>query len=86
MLIWQKFRLRRGIRQGGTVLGTYRFLGSTVQLMKTEDERLRWTCDCEVFQRQGAHRVPLWCKHISRAAARRSLERMTRRGALAWGG
>lgn len=68
------------------MLGTYRFFGSTVLLLKSADERLRWTCDCDTFQRQRAHREPLWCKHISGAAARRSLERTTRRVSLAWGG
>jgi hypothetical protein len=51
-------------------------------VLKTGDDRILWTCDCEKFRRQVKHREPLWCKHIAKAAARRSLERLTRRVAL----
>lgn len=85
MLNWLRIRPWRRPRQEGTVLETYRFLSRTVRLLQTEDRHLRWTCDCEMFRRQGAHRERLWCKHIAWAAARRSLERLSRRVALAWG-
>lgn len=81
MLRFMPFRLPR--RQEGrgdaTVLGTYFFSSRTVQVLRTSDERIVWTCDCERFRRQGRRETPLWCKHIAKAAARRSLERLTAR-------
>jgi hypothetical protein len=75
------FRLpKRQVRGGdATVLGTYFFSNRTVQVLSTSDERIVWTCDCERFRRQGQRDIPLWCKHIAKAAARRSLERLTAR-------
>jgi hypothetical protein len=61
------------------VLGTYSFTSRTVQVLKTADDHILWTCDCDKFRRQAGQREPLWCKHIAKAAARRSLERLTRR-------
>jgi hypothetical protein len=75
------FRLpKRQVRRGdSTVLGTYLFSSRTVQVLRTGDERIEWTCDCDRFRGQGPRETPLWCKHIAKAAARRSLERMTGR-------
>jgi hypothetical protein len=64
------------------ILGTYSFPSRTVRVVKMDDERIRWTCDCEKFLRQSSSREPLWCKHIAKAAARRSIERLTRRVAV----
>ena len=81
MLRAMPFRLpkRQGRRGDATVLGTYYFSSRTVQVLRTSDERIEWTCDCERFRRQGQRETPLWCKHIAKAAARRSLERLTAR-------
>lgn len=81
MLLHMPFRLpKRQARRGdSTVLGTYLFSSRTVQVLRTSDERIEWTCDCERFRRQGPRGTPLWCKHIAKAAARRSLERLTAR-------
>jgi hypothetical protein len=75
------FRLPKRLARGGdaTVLGTYHLASHTVHVLRTGDERIEWTCDCERFRRQGRLETPLWCKHIAKAAARRSLERLTRR-------
>lgn len=78
-----KFSRRRNPRGEPAVLGTYTFPSRTVQVLQTQDERIQWTCDCEKFRRQTANREPLWCKHIAKAAARRSIERLTRRVAVA---
>ena len=75
-----RFRRRRPAQN--EVLGTYSFPSRTVQVLKTHDDRILWTCDCEKFRRQDGQREPLWCKHIAKAAARRSLERLTRRVAV----
>ena len=75
-------RFRRRPDTQNEVLGTYSFPSRTVQVLKTQDDRILWTCDCDRFRRQ-THREPLWCKHIAKAAARRSLERLTRRVSIA---
>lgn len=81
MLQPMPFRLpkRQGRRDNATVLGTYFFSSRTVKVLRTSDEHIEWTCDCERFRRQGRLETPLWCKHIAKAAARRSLERLTAR-------
>jgi len=77
-------RLRRRMkpRQPVAVLETYSFPSRTVQVVKTDDERIQWICDCEKFRRWTSLKEPLWCKHIAKAAARRSIERLTRRVAV----
>jgi hypothetical protein len=85
MLMWLRIRTWRQAPHNATVVGTYRFLRRTVQVLRTEDKRIEWVCDCDTFRRQSVHRQPLWCKHIARAAALRSLQRMTRRVALVLG-
>jgi hypothetical protein len=74
-----RLRRRSRLQSPVTVLGTYAFPTRTVQVVLTEDERIQWICDCEKFQRWTAHKEPPWCKHIAKAAARRSIERLTRR-------
>jgi hypothetical protein len=83
MLELMPFRLpkRQDSRGNAKVLGTYLFSSRTVQVLQTRDEHIEWTCDCERFRSQGGRDTPLWCKHIAKAAARRSLERLTRRRA-----
>ena len=78
-----RFRRRAGMQN--EVLGTYSFPSRTVQVLKTQDDRILWRCDCDKFRRQASAREPLWCKHIAKAAARRSLERLTRRVAVGRG-
>jgi hypothetical protein len=77
-------RLRRRSRPQpqGEVLGTYSFPSRTVQVVLTADERIQWVCDCEKFSRWRTRKEPPWCKHIAKAAARRSIERLTRRVAV----
>jgi len=75
-------RFRRRPAGQNEVIGTYSFPSRTVQVLKTHDDRILWTCDCDKFRRQNGQREPLWCKHIAKAAARRSLERLTRRVAV----
>jgi hypothetical protein len=75
-------RIRRRKPAENEVLSTYSFTSRTVQVLRTGDDRILWTCDCDKFRRQEGQREPLWCKHIAKAAARRSLERLTRRVAI----
>jgi hypothetical protein len=83
MLRHMPFRLplRAARSTDATVLGTYSFASRTVQVqvLRTSAGQIEWTCDCERFRLQGRRATPLWCKHIAKAAARRSLERLTAR-------
>jgi hypothetical protein len=75
-------RFRRRPESSNEVLSTYSFTNRTVRVLRTGDDHILWTCDCDKFRRQTGQREPLWCKHIAKAAARRSLERLTRRVAV----
>ena len=77
-----RLRRRSKTQPAVTVLGTYSFPTRTVQVVLLEDERIQWVCDCDKFRRWSTHREPPWCKHIAKAAARRSIERLTRRSAV----
>ena len=67
-------RFRRRRQAQNEVIGTYSFPSRTVQVLRTEDDRILWTCDCDKFRRQNGHREPLWCKHIAKAAPCQALE------------
>jgi hypothetical protein len=41
-----------------------------------KDGRVRWTCDCEAALRSTRGDLPPWCKHIEKASAKRSVERL----------
>lgn len=81
MLALMPFRPAKRLARGGdaAVLGTYRLSTHTVQVLRTGEGRIEWTCDCEKFSRQSRCATPLWCKHIAKGAALRSLERLTAR-------
>ena len=51
-----RFR-RRPVTQN-EVIGTYSFPSRTVQVLKTQDDRILWTCDCDKFRRQSGQREP----------------------------
>jgi hypothetical protein len=80
-----RIRRRSRARAPVSVLATYQFPSRTVQVVLTDDARVQWICDCEKFRRWTAHNEPPWCKHIAKAAARRSIERLTRRVARGGG-
>jgi hypothetical protein len=77
-----RLRRRPKIQPPHTVLGTYTFPTRTVHVVLMEDDRIQWICDCEKFRRWSTRKDPPWCKHIAKAAARRSIERLTRRVAV----
>jgi len=64
-----------------TLIGTYHFPRTTVQLRQAGGGQLRWSCSCAAFQQEHTLREELWCEHITRAAALRSIERLIRRRA-----
>jgi len=47
-------RFRRRRQAQNEVIGTYSFPSRTVQVLRTEDNRILWTCDCEKFRRGAA--------------------------------
>lgn len=73
-----RFRPRGQARPQPLLIGTYYFPQTTVQLRQSEHGQLQWSCGCEAFQRQHTLREQLWCEHIMRAAAERSIERLMR--------
>jgi hypothetical protein len=70
---------RRPVEETGTVIATYPFTRRTAQMLLLKDGRVRWTCDCEAAQRATARNLTPWCKHIEKAAAKRSVDRLVSR-------
>jgi hypothetical protein len=68
-------------RQEALLIRTHHFPEATVQLHQGERGQLRWSCSCPAFQQEHPLREELWCEHIMRAAALRSIERLIRRRA-----
>jgi hypothetical protein len=58
------------------VIATYPFSRRTAQMVLLKDGRVRWTCDCETAIRSTRGDLPPWCKHIEKASAKRSVERL----------
>ena len=69
---------RRPVEEIGTVIATYPFTRRTAQMLLLKDGRVRWTCDCETAQRATTRNLTPWCKHIEKAAAKRSVDRLFR--------
>ena len=69
---------RRPVQESGTVIATYPFTRRTAQMLLLKDGRVRWTCDCDTAQRSVSRGLTPWCKHIEKAAAKRSVDRLFR--------
>jgi hypothetical protein len=67
---------RRRLEEPVAVIATYAFSRRTAQIVQLKDGRVRWTCDCENAQRAARGDLPPWCKHIEKASARRSVDRL----------
>jgi len=67
---------RRPVEEPVTVIATYPFSKRTAQMVLLKDGRVRWTCDCENALRATRGGLPPWCKHIEKASAKRSVERL----------
>ena len=48
-----------------------------VELVRLSDGCTRWVCNCESYQSSAAALQGPWCKHVAKAAAIRSIERLT---------
>jgi hypothetical protein len=76
-----QFRLRAP-RPEARLIETYPFPDGTALLHQAgRCGQVRWSCDCEAFQQLSARQQEIWCEHITRAAALRSIERLMRRRA-----
>jgi hypothetical protein len=70
------FRRRPAAAEPVAVIATYPFSRRTAQMVLLKDGRVRWICDCETALRSARGDLPPWCKHIEKASARRSVERL----------
>jgi hypothetical protein len=67
---------RRPVEEPVAVIATYAFSRRTAQMVLLKDGRVRWTCDCENAIRSTRGDLPPWCKHIEKASAKRSVDRL----------
>jgi hypothetical protein len=68
-------RLQR--RQSATALSTYQVGQRTVQLFQLTDGHIQWVCNCEDYAASAGLAQGAWCKHVAKASAIRSIERLT---------
>ena len=59
------------------LLSSYRIGQRTVDYVLLGDGSTRWVCDCEDYQTSCNCPQGAWCKHVAKAAAIRSIERLT---------
>jgi hypothetical protein len=67
---------RRPVEEPVAVIASYAFPRRTAQMLLLKDGRVRWTCDCDNAVRSTRGNLPPWCKHIEKASAKRSVERL----------
>ena len=60
-----------------TALSTYQVGQRTVQLFQLTDGHIRWVCNCEDYAASAGFAQGAWCKHVAKASAIRSIERLT---------
>ena len=68
-------RLQRG--KSATALSTYQVGQRTVQLFELADGHIQWVCNCEDYAAAAGSAQGPWCKHVAKASAIRSIERLT---------
>jgi hypothetical protein len=68
-------RLQR--RRSATALSTYQVGQRTVQLFELADGHIQWVCNCEDYAASAGSAQGPWCKHVAKASAIRSIERLT---------
>ena len=68
-------RLQRG--RSATALSTYQVGQRTVQLFQLADGHIQWVCNCEDYAASAGSAQGPWCKHVAKASAIRSIERLT---------
>ena len=60
-----------------TALSTYQIGQRTVQLFELADGHIQWVCNCEDYAASSGSAQGPWCKHVAKASAIRSIERLT---------
>ncbi len=70
-------RVRLQRRQSTTALSTYQVGQRTVQLFELADGHIQWVCNCEDYAALAGSAQGAWCKHVAKASAIRSIERLT---------
>ncbi|HEY6454935.1 MAG TPA: hypothetical protein VIY90_06570 [Steroidobacteraceae bacterium] len=68
-------RLERG--RSATALSTYQVGQRTVQLFQLVNGHIQWVCNCEDYAASAGSAQGPWCKHVAKASAIRSIERLT---------
>jgi hypothetical protein len=68
-------RLQR--RSSAAALSTYQVGQRTVQLFELADRHIQWVCNCEDYAASAGSAQGPWCKHVAKASAIRSIERLT---------
>ena len=68
---------RLQVRQSATALSTYQVGQRTVQLYALADGHIQWVCNCEDYAASAGLAQGAWCKHVAKASAIRSIERLT---------
>jgi hypothetical protein len=63
--------------QSATALSTYQVGQRTVQLFQLADGHIQWVCNCEDYAASAGLTQGAWCKHVAKASAIRSIERLT---------
>jgi len=64
-------------RQSSTALCTYQVGQRTVQLFELANGHVQWVCNCEDYAASAGIVQGAWCKHVAKASAIRSIERLT---------
>jgi hypothetical protein len=68
-------RLQR--HQSTIALSTYQVGQRTVQLFELADGHIQWVCNCDDYAASAGSAHGAWCKHVAKASAIRSIERLT---------
>ena len=68
-------RLQR--HPASTALSTYQVGQRTVQLFELTDGHIQWVCNCDDYAASAGSAQGAWCKHVAKASAIRSIERLT---------
>lgn len=64
-------------RPSVNALCTYQVGQRTVQLFELTDGHIQWVCNCDDYAASAGFAQGAWCKHVAKASAIRSIERLT---------
>jgi hypothetical protein len=59
------------------LLSTYHVGQRTVQLFQLGNGHIQWVCNCDDYAASAGSAHGAWCKHVAKASAIRSIERLT---------